>query len=188
MVEMALILPVLLLIVLGTLEFGLAFDHHLTLEYATREGARTGSALANGGGVLGCGSGQSPNAANVDPAIVAAVERVLTSDGSPITLNQVSQIRIYKADAAGKEAGPVNAWVYAAGQGPIVDGRQLDFKANPLIQSWSACSRVNGATPDYIGVSLKYTYTLQTPMGNLLAIVTIGMNDHTVMQLNPTNQ
>lgn len=189
MVELALILPVLLLIVLGTLEFGLAFDHHLTLEYATREGTRTGAALANGGGQLGCGSGQSPNAANVDPAIVAAVERVLTSDGSPISLDQVSQIRIYKADAAGQEAGPVNAWIYAAGQGPIIDGQQLDFKANPLVQSWTTCSRNNGgATPDYLGVSLKYTYTLQTPMGNLLAMVTIGMNDHTVMRLNPTNQ
>ncbi len=29
----------------GMLEFGFVFDHHLTLEYATREGARTGAAL-----------------------------------------------------------------------------------------------------------------------------------------------
>lgn len=189
MVELALILPVLLLIVLGTLEFGLAFDHNLTLEYSTREGARTGAALANGGGQLGCASGQSPNAANVDPAIVAAVERVLTSDGSPVALNQVSQIRIYKANAAGDESGPVNAWIYAPGQGPVIDGRQLDFKPNLLIQSWATCGRNNGgANPDYLGVSLDYTYRLQTPMGNLLAIVTLGMHDQTVMQLNPTNQ
>lgn len=189
MVELALVLPILLLIVLGTLEFGLAFDHHLTLEYATREGARTGAALANGGGQLGCSAGQSPNAAGVDPAIVAAVERVLTSEGSPVALDQISDIRIYAADTSGNEAGPVNVWIYAPGQGPIIDGRQLDFKADSATQSWGACSRNNGgANPDYLGVSLKYTYRLQTPMGNLLAIVSLGMNDRTVMQLNPTNK
>ncbi len=51
------VLPIFLLLILGTLEFGIAFDHNLTLEYATREGARTGSALANGGGPLGCPPG-----------------------------------------------------------------------------------------------------------------------------------
>ncbi len=50
LLEMTMILPVFLLLVLGTLEFGMAFDHNLTLEYASREGVRTGSALANGGG------------------------------------------------------------------------------------------------------------------------------------------
>jgi hypothetical protein len=189
MVELALILPVLLLIVLGTLEFGMAFDHNLTLEYATREGARTGAALANGGGVLGCGGGQSPDAADVDPAIIAAVERVLASEGSPVGLSEVSQIRIYKANTSGDESGPVNKWIYAPGQGPIVDGEQLDFKADLTLQTWAACSRNNGgATPDYVGVSLDYTYNLQTPLGNLLAIVTIDMHDQTVMQLNPTSQ
>jgi hypothetical protein len=189
MVEMAMILPVLLLIVLGALEFGLAFDHNLTLKYATREGARTGSALANGGGQLGCGGGQSPNAASVDPSIVAAVERVLVSEGSPIALDEISEIRIYKANTSGNESGPVNVWIYAPGQGPIVDGEQLDFKADLTRQTWATCSRNNGGgNPDYIGVSLGYSYHLQTPLGNLLAILDLGMHDQTVMQLNPTNQ
>ena len=49
MVEFAVILPVFVLFLLGMLEMGLAFSHHLTLEYATREGSRTGAGLANGG-------------------------------------------------------------------------------------------------------------------------------------------
>ncbi len=66
LVEFAMLVPIFMLLLLGMLEFGFAFDQNLTLEYATREGARVGSALANGGGTLGCGAGQSPNAATVD--------------------------------------------------------------------------------------------------------------------------
>jgi hypothetical protein len=186
LVETALILPVLLLIVCGTLEFGFAFDHHLTLQYATREGARVGSALVNGGGTLGCGAGQSPNAGTVDPAIVAAVERVLASTSSPIDLNRVSEIRIYKADANGAESGPVDRWIYAPAGGPVVDGKALDFKSTAP-QTWSACGRVNGATPDSIGVSVAYTYDMRTPMQALFGWATISMGDRSVMSMNPTN-
>jgi hypothetical protein len=193
MVEMAMILPLLLLLVLGMLEFGIAFDHNLTLEYATREGARTGAALANGGGKLGCLAGQSPNAAKVDPAIIEAVQRVLTSEGSPLDVSEVSQIRIYKANSSGREVSPaqVDRWIYAGpGLGDFgIDGvTRLDFRADPLVQSWPACSRSNGVTPDSVGVSLVYHYAFQTPLGALLSLVEINMHDHTVMSLNPTNK
>lgn len=186
------ILPILLLLVLGMLEFGIAFDHNLSLEYATREGARTGSALANGGGALGCNAGQSPKAATVDPAIVEAVQRVLTSTGSPLDVNQVSEIRIYKADAAGHVVSPakVNRWVYAGvGLGDFgIDGvTRLDFRKDVALQTWPACSRTNGVAPDSVGVSLVYHYAFQTPLGALLSMVAIDMHDHTVMSLNPTN-
>lgn len=186
---MALILPVFLFIVLGTLELGFAFDHNLTLAYSSREGARVGSAMVNGGGPLGCGSGQSPKAATVDPTIIAAVQRVLKSSGSPVLghLNDVNEIRIYQATSSGAESGPVNRWIYAPGSGPVVDGTALDF-APTSPQSWSACNRVNGNTPDSIGVSLSYTYRLQTPLSALLGVITFGMNDRTVMAANPTPQ
>ena len=48
-------MPVVLILLLGMLEFGFAFSHHLTLEYATREGARMGAALANGTAEVACG-------------------------------------------------------------------------------------------------------------------------------------
>ena len=48
MVEFAISVPVFVMLLFGMLEFGFAFNHNLTLEYATREGARTGAALANG--------------------------------------------------------------------------------------------------------------------------------------------
>lgn len=43
LVEFALILPVLLLLLLGIVEFGLAFNAHVTLVHAAREGARYGA-------------------------------------------------------------------------------------------------------------------------------------------------
>ena len=199
LVEMAMVLPIFLLLVLGTLEFGIAFDHNLTLEYATREGARTGSALANGSGPLGCGAGQSPNAATVDNNIIAAVERVLTSDGSPIKLANVTEIRIYWVDndplgginTNGTETpGTVNRWIpgFTAAVSGSLPSPDLDFAADPAVQGWPACSRTNGVNADSIGVSVRYTYNLQTSLGALLSVVDFQMRDHTVMALNPTGK
>src|SRR4029077_2831801 len=129
LIEFALILPPLLLIlVFGLVEIGTLLSVAMTMSSATREGARVASAIVNGGGALGCSAGQSPNAATVDPNVVAAVERVLVGDGSRITLADLSQIRIAKATATGAEtAGLINTWNYQANGGPVIDGQQLDF-------------------------------------------------------------
>jgi TadE-like protein len=183
-VEFALIMPVFLVFLLGILEFGMAFTHNLTLEYATREGARVGSALVNGGGTLGCGAGQSPNKASVDPLIIAAVERVLTSPGSAIQLANVPTIRIYKATATGAEAGPVDIWTQTLGAGPIPPGGTQALNFSLTSTTWQPCSRSNssaGTGPESIGVSLTYSYRATTGL-------TMPMSDKTVMSLNPTNQ
>ena len=188
-------LPLFAVLLLGVLELGTAFSHHTSLEYATREGARSGAALANGGGALGCGAGQSPKASTVDPLIIEAVERVLTSPGSPIVLANVTEIRIYKANATGGEAGPVNVWTYTPGAGPVPADNpdKLDFSPTG-VQSWSACSRVNTNPADGLGVSITYTYRFTTGLTQVLSFigVTTGptwtLTDRTVMNLNPTAQ
>lgn len=191
-VEFALLLPVFMLILLGMLEFGFVFDHTLTIQYASREGARVGSAMANGGGTLGCNSGQSPNAATVDPLIIAAVTRVLTSPGSRVNIAEVPEIRIFQADSSGNQVGSnVNVWSYTPGAGPSVDGRQLDYTQGSV--GWAACSRRNGSPVDSIGVRLVYTYRMQTALGSVMSffggsgLSTITVSDRTVMALNPTN-
>lgn len=208
LVEFVLLVPVFMILLLGMLEFGFAFTHNLTLEYATREGARVGSALVNGGGKLGCnaGLGQSPNAANVDPLIIAAVERVLTSPGSPIDLGQIPTIRIFKADSNGQEVtgGYVNIWslswnpVTKVGTGPVPPGGTQNLRFTPTSTGWTVCSRTNstaGVGPDSIGVSLVYSYQFTTGLKAISQIAvgsgpgpTILMSDRTVMALNPTNQ
>lgn len=193
LIEFATILPLFAVILLGVLELGNAFSHHTSLEYATREGARSGASLANGGGALGCGSGKSPNASTVDPLIIEAVQRVLESPGSPIVLSDVTEIRIYKANASGGEAGPANSWTYAPAAGPIPadSSSPLDFKPNGAT-GWSACSRLNTNPADRLGVSISYTYHFATGLTQVLKFigVTTGptwtLTDRTVMNLNPT--
>ena len=134
------------------LEFGFAFTHDQTIAYATREGARTGSALASGSTSYPC------TTTDFDAPIVAAVERVLTSNGSPIDMSQVSEIDIYLAKADGSQtAGKVNQWFRAPGAGPVVDGKALDFKASN--NAWTPCTRNNGVNADGLGVSIAYTTT-----------------------------
>jgi hypothetical protein len=190
--------PVFLLILCGMMEFGFIFTHDLTLEYATREGARAGSALANGGGPLGCNTGQSPNWTQVDPQIVAAVERVLQSPGSQVVISRVTQIVIYKANptTGANDQGKQDVWSYSAGAGPVPQGatNHLNFadSSYPNTDQWEACARSN-ASPniDAIGVSLTYTYQFETPLASILGFFgggspTLTMTDKTVMQLNPT--
>ena len=65
-VELALLLaPLLFIIVFGLIELAGLMTDAMTMSAASREGARIGGALVNGGGALGCSSGQSPNAASV---------------------------------------------------------------------------------------------------------------------------
>jgi hypothetical protein len=161
------------------LEFGFAFSHNLTLEYATREGARVGAALGPGTTNVPC--------AQVDDQIIAAVQRVLTSPGSPVDISRISSIRIYKAAASGAPLGSstMNTWVL--GTGPTVDGVPLKFKSSTV--NWNACTRDNGGSPDSLGVSLVYSYKLISPLGIFLGMTgtpTFSMADRTVMALNPS--
>lgn len=205
LVEFTLLVPLFLLVLLGVLEFGLAFSHNLTLEYATREGARTGAALANGTGsdsscVAADGTSRALTANDVDPLIISAVQRVLESSGSLLHLSTTTTIVIFKADVNGGDTlGYDNVWTYNKGGGPAVPCQKsppnLDFKLSGS-GGWAASTRNNGATPDQLGVSLTYDYTLTTPLGAVMALAShkagvawssIRMVDQSVMALEPTN-
>ena len=184
-VELALLMPLMLLLVFGVAELTFAYSTGITIGATTREGARIAGALANGGLPLGCGAPNSPNEASVDPQIIAAVERVLTASGTGVVLADVSEIRIYKSDVNGNEvATVVNVFTYTPNNdGPIVDGQPLDFLATT--NGWPACSRSNVNPADPVGVSLRYTYRARTPLRWLIpGLATIPILDHSVMDLN----
>jgi hypothetical protein len=219
--EFAILVPLFLLILLGLLEFGFVFNHDLTIEYATREGARTGAALANGSGtdsacVDASGNPTSLTASDVDPLIIAAVQRVLESPGSLVKLSNITQVVIYKADASGQDTGTHNVWTYAPLAGPPVPCEakppNLDFKETT--HGWDVCGSLGNSsleepcgaggtmtyardnvTPDHLGVSITYNYQFITPLGaamNLAAHATgsawsgLTITDNTVMALEPT--
>ncbi len=88
-VEMAIVLPLLVLLVFGIIEFGLAFNKRLTIGNATQSAARVGTAIANN--------------EYADIALLEALEQgliSLPSQGQDI----VKSVQIYKADAVGNPA------------------------------------------------------------------------------------
>jgi TadE-like protein len=182
--EMALLLPLLLVLVLGVIEFATAIHEAMTIASATREGARVAGALVNGGGTLGCGSEESPNASTVDPLIIAAVERVLTGSGAQISLADVSAIRIYKSTPSGAETpGFANQWTYAANAGPLIAGRRLDFVEQS--NAWSACTRNNVSPAESAGITIRYFYRGRTPLRFFIpGLGSLSMSDSAVMPLN----
>jgi Flp pilus assembly protein TadG len=200
LVEFALVVPIFLVLLFTMLDFGFALYTNLTLEYASREGARVGAALA-------AGNGSALPCAQVDNHVIAAVQRVLQSAGISVaianpgadqTKSGVLWIRIYKAsnnvDGSGyATANNYNEWTYSDGGGPTVDGTALDF-VGPATPAWSACTRVNGANPDMIGVAISYRYAWTTPIASAFRLISSGNSflssltflDKTVMNLNPT--
>ena len=128
LVEFAVLVPVFMLILIGMLEFGLMFNHDLTLQYASREGARVGSALGCGANsnittcdyaLPNCTPTPSPGCDDVDKYIVAAVQRVLEASGSPINMAQIGSIIIFRATSTGGVVGSnTDTWTYSKGNGP----------------------------------------------------------------------
>ena len=197
------LVPVFLLVLLGMLEFGFAFNHNLTLEAATREGARAGAAMADGSQKDTTCGGTTLTAANVDPLIIATVQRVLESPGSMIDLEQITSVQIYKVSNDGTVIGPTNVWKYRVPNSgnPAVPclspSQQLDFYE--FSHGWDTATcpssncRNNGVTPDSIGVSITYTYQFRSALGSILRFfggtgdASLQMTDRTVMALEPTS-
>ena len=186
-VELALAFAIVLLpLAMGFIEMGFLMSQALNLNAAVREGARMAGAQSNGGGPLGCGTGQSPNWTNVDPQVIAAIERALTANGSLINLADVTQIRIAKATSTGAEtSGYVNVWVYSLNGGPTIDGQALDFVEQS--RQWDACSRLNTLPSDSARIQVRYTYRARTPFRYFFSgLATINLTDEAVMTMNAT--
>ncbi len=196
LVEYALVLPIVLVLVASVADLGLIFGRISSLGYASREGARAGSALARGG-VSDC---SDPTVVDppVDAVVVAAVQRILTSPDSGIDMDRIRQIRIFKATALGAETpGVVNVWKWRDAEvGPDIDPdplveERLEFtRLGP--EGWPACGRRDtGVPPNSIGVTVSYTYDFVTPLPALINALAGGslsltLNETTVMALNPT--
>jgi Flp pilus assembly protein TadG len=189
LVEFAVVVPIIMMLMLGMLEFGFVFTHQVGLEYATREGARMGAAL-------GSGTDQIVST-DVDKNIMAAFQRVVTSSGSQLNVADITEVRIFSADANGGEIGGLaNVWVPGWDGVTQVDGVNLLFKpsggtpwlASTRKNSWTVVAGVS-TPPDSIGVSLTYTYRFVTPLGNFVRAFSTGtlvIGDQTVMAINPT--
>jgi Flp pilus assembly protein TadG len=88
-VEFAFVLPLLLAVVLGICQFGIAFNNYLTLTDATRVGARKAavSRFLGDNGAAGIAAARSA-AAGLDPArlVVTATSTNWATPGSDVTV------------------------------------------------------------------------------------------------------
>ena len=194
LVEFALVLPIFLLLLLIMLEFGIAYNHTLTLGLATREGARTGASLGDGSPST-CAQIAADPSLDPDNQIMAGVQRILVSPGSDVVMTDITQVRIYQADANGAQIGTnVDTYAYTGNNtGADVDpGAGVEKIAFTRTSTgWLPCNRNNGgATPDAVGVQIQYNYHLQTALAGIVSMIhgnqnaTIAINDQTVMVLN----
>jgi Flp pilus assembly protein TadG len=167
--EFALLMPIMVILLFGMLEFSSAFNHLNAMAYATREGARVGASLGKGGS----------DPSQVDPTIIAAVQRGLTD---PILIENITLIEIYKPDAAGNPvSGKIN--------------RYDRFGTLIGTAGWPASSRVASLTSsgESIGVRVTYDFHPITPFAPIFGLLTGGpppyttitMTDITVMKLEP---
>jgi hypothetical protein len=173
-------------------EMGFAINHNTSIVTATRQGARVGSELVDGVNRDGTKL-ESTASDNVDPQIIAAVEGVLISPGSPVNISQVQKIEIFLANSTtGAMTASVNTWIPApAHTGPQIPGsspaQYLDFKPQ-VGGTWNTWTRTGGGTAQSIGVKITYTYKFITPLGGILTAFSSGqitMADQTIMAMEP---
>ncbi len=113
-VEFAIVLPILLALLFGIIEWGIAFNQRLTVGNATQTAARVGTSIGN-----------KPEA---DIAILEAIAQgvfQLPANGTEI----IKRVQIYRADGFGEPiSGDVNTYIYTL-NGTATDG----------LCDWSPC-------------------------------------------------
>jgi Flp pilus assembly protein TadG len=162
LVEAAIILPVLLLIVLGIVEYSLAFKNSLSVTSATRAGARTASA--------------QPRQANFSPNTASAVATALTAIDN--TSPQV--LWIYNANSAGM---PDSGNFSTCNDCNRYTWNQSTKSWDLSYEGWFAAEQnaCAGASANAVGIYIRAQHRFMTSLFGSART----LEDHTVMRLEP---
>lgn len=161
LVEMAMVLPLLVLIIMGILEFGVAFKDFLTVSHASKEGSRV-AAFA----------GDDPN---TDCLVAQEVVGILGADP------RIQRIEIYKTDANGNQlAGYTNTWKL------VGDPADCEYGWT-TVEQWPPVGRnvtVGGGTPlDIVGVRVILQRSWITGFPPFRGSYTV--DEHTINRVEP---
>ena len=176
LIEALIVIPLLMMITLGIIEYGGAYREDATLAGASRAGARVASALTK------TDFGVTTTASDSGVATAAAVASVLQSLGS----TGPQAVWIYRVEPANAACGPplFTSCTYKVGYG--WDSANKRFFTNELAGSGSwpaikqyACPSAPG--PDQVGVWVKANHTAVTHMFGSGRTLT----GQTVMRLEP---
>ena len=144
LVEMAVVFPLMVLVIVGTIEIGMAFKDYLTVSAASREGARI-AALA----------GTDPQS---DCAVLIGIANLVT----PHDLDRIDRIDIYKADEGTGAQGITNQAVRNAANDPAdctqPHGPSDGWTINPIAYAPTSRQTTVGVNNlDIIGVRVVMT-------------------------------
>lgn len=163
LVEFALLLSLLLLMVAAATDEAALLNDHVSIVYASRQGARTASVLGT--------------ATDADCATIGAIHAAMATEAS-ITL---TRIVIYKAGADGQPASTALEDIYPGNAQCIVSNGAATITPGAISVGWASSAR--STTPFYedsVGVELDFTYTFQF---QLLGSGTLSGTDDAVMPL-----
>jgi hypothetical protein len=168
MVEFAMMLPLLLVLAVGILEFGMLFKDHVGIHYAAREGARAGAAAS-----------RNPNA---DCTILQAVSTTMQT----MPYDDLQRVRIFRAADDGTCASPCSENVYSRPGPPSL----------PCFLAWGLDrgnwppdgdpGRRNDPLPtDAIGVTVQFRHTFFLNFVPGTEVTTIVIEDTAYNQIEP---
>ena len=146
LVEFAFIAPLLIVLLFGIIEMGLALRDQLTMSNSVTSAARIGSVLGDD--------------ADADIAILDAVQAGLVG---AVDTDIITKVIIYQSDGAGDSTGKENHYLYDATDAacpwipcpdPAVAGFQYGDPGN-----WPPTDRVvTLPSPDILGVKIQFTH------------------------------
>jgi Flp pilus assembly protein TadG len=145
MVEMAVVLPLLLLLVVGAIEFGLLFHERLTVASAASSAARTGATMGT--------------RAEADYAILQALEAGLYDQ---VDTSVLIQVEIFEANPInGSKTGNFDRYAYVPGATGCKWSPCPDVAADGPQGSWTPDTRdtllePSGGGLDVLGVEIVY--------------------------------
>ena len=170
LVEMAVVFPLMVLVIVGTIEIGMAFKDYLTVSAASREGARI-AALA----------GTDPQA---DCAVLIGIANLVTQGD----LDRIDRIDIFKADEGPGNQGITNQAVLNPPNDHEVctqpHGPSDGWTINPI--AYPATSRqttVGTSNLDIVGVRVVMTRSWLTGFPPFRGTFTI--DERTITRVEP---
>jgi Flp pilus assembly protein TadG len=174
LIEAVIVIPLLMLITLGIVEYGSAYQQDAAVAQASRAGARVASALSK--------TDFGVTTANTDGGVAtaAAVASALQSVGS----GTPQKLWIYKVGAAG--SGPPNftGCTYCIGYGWNAATKSFNTTELPGSTSWPATKQNSCAAgpPDQISIWVQMTHNAVTKLFGGAKTLT----GQTTMRLEPT--
>ena len=166
LVEFALVLPIIFVLIMGLLEFAVAFNATLGINRASQNAAHTASL-----------------AGNLQGADCLILEEVDSDIGPPNDKTHVKLVQIQRTAMAGNVVYGQNTWVRTgATTCQLNDGTSVSvpytqtengYPVNQRCNVLSGCLTYSPprSTVDNVGVMIQYRYDWITPLGTLLPFV-----------------